>query len=324
MNFRTEVNPIGHAGMISHKHHLWLIGSCFSDNIGRRLADDLFAVTINPFGPLYNPMSIAAALDRLISRQKYTRDDLINTDGVWRCYDFHSRFASTDPDKALAMMNGAISNTPIPDILIITLGSDATFTLNESKHIVANCHKQPQSMFNLEHQPIGAMTDALHHAISRMRSLNPAMQTIVTVSPIRHIGYGASVNSLGKARLICAAHALTQLEPNTCYFPSYEIMVDDLRDYRFYAADMIHLSDVAVEYIYDIFRRSFFDDDTIALANRCSGITRRLRHRPITDDHEAFAKFNRQTMDMARALAEQHPCLASTINQLLLTPHTDL
>jgi len=324
MNFRTKVNPIDRAGMISHKHHIWLIGSCFSDNIGQRLADDLFAVTINPFGPLYNPMSIAAALDRLIAQRLYTRDDLINTDGVWRCYDFHSRFASTDPDKALAMINEAISNAPIPDILIITLGSDATFTLNESKRIVANCHKQPQSLFTLEHQPIDAMTDALHHSMEKVRSLNPAMQTIVTVSPIRHVGYGASVNSLGKARLICTAHALTRLEPNTCYFPSYEIMVDDLRDYRFYAADMIHPSDVAVEYIYDIFRRSFFDDDTIALANRCSSITRRLRHRPITDNHEAFAKFNRQTVDMALALAEQHPCLASTINQLLLTHHNDL
>lgn len=294
-----------------------MIGSCFTENIGNRLTSRLFNVTVNPFGPLYNPMSIARGISRLMSQQLYTASDTFCANSLWHCYDFHSRFSSTQQERALEMMNRSITDFQHPQLLIITLGSDAAFINKASGEIVANCHKQPQSNFDLQHCSVSAMSSALMECVERMRQISPSMQVIFTVSPVRHLSYGAATNSRAKGRLIEAALSIADSLPYVSYFPAYEIMMDDLRDYRFYAADMIHPSEVAVDYIYQKFSDSYFSPATQKLADECDALTRRLRHRPMTDNVADYQKFMDSTLQMAKSLMKKHPQLIPAIEKLI-------
>lgn len=317
MQFRTEVKPLSKQGLIDHSQRVLMIGSCFTENIGNRLTSRLFNVTVNPFGPLYNPMSIARGISRLESRELYTPADIFSADGMWHSYDFHSRFSSAIQSHALEMMNRSIEEHETPQVLIITLGSDATFINKDSGEVVANCHKQPQSLFDLRHESVATMRDTLVECIERMRKVSPSLQVIFTVSPVRHLSYGAATNSRAKGRLIEAAMSIADSDPSVSYFPAYEIMMDDLRDYRFYAPDMIHPSEVAVDYIYQIFCDSYFTPATQKLADECETLTRRLRHRPMGDNVMNYQKFMDTTFHLAKSMMKKHPQLISSIKKLI-------
>ncbi len=317
MQFRTVVKGINQQGLIDHSTRVLMIGSCFTENIGKRLAARLFNVTVNPFGPLYNPMSIAGGLDRLVSQLPYTEADIFLSDGLWHSFDFHSRYSSADQSRALEMMNESVNGFQIPDVLIVTLGSDATFTLKSIGQVVANCHKLPSQQFKLEHQSVEAIITTLKQSIRRLRRLNEQIQVIFTVSPVRHLSYGAAVNSRAKGRLIEAALEIADTVLGVSYFPAYEIMMDDLRDYRFYADDMLHPSEVAVDYIYQIFSDSYFTDDTVRLADECLKLTRRLAHRPMGDNPDAHRQFMDATLLQARSLMKRYPKLIHSIEKLI-------
>lgn len=317
MQFRTEVKPLSRQGLIDHSKRVLMIGSCFTENIGNRLTSRLFNVTVNPFGPLYNPMSIARGISRLESKELYTPADIFSADGMWHSYDFHSRFSSAIQGRALEMMNRSIEEYATPQVLIITLGSDATFINKSSGNVVANCHKQPQSLFDLRHESVTTMRDTLVECIERMRQASPALQVIFTVSPVRHLSYGAATNSRAKGRLIETAMSIADTDPSVSYFPAYEIMMDDLRDYRFYASDMIHPSEVAVDYIYQIFSESYFTPATQKLADECEALTRRLRHRPMSDNVANYQKFMDSTLQLAKSMMKKHPQLIPSIEKLI-------
>lgn len=288
MEFRTVVPPLRHQGLISHHTGLLMLGSCFTDNVSTRLADDLFEVTANPFGTLYNPQSIANAIDRMISAKEYTEDDLFLHQGLWRSLQHHSSLCSSDKSRTLSMINDALRDGSEAlrraRVLIVTWGSSTAYIDRLSGHCVANCHKLPSERFEIATIQPEQIVSRWRQVIRRIRQINPTMTLIVTVSPIRHKAYGLDGNTLNKARLIEAAHQLANDEKDIIYFPSYEIMMDDLRDYRFYAADMIHPSDTACDYIYEIFAKSFFDKSTGEVAIQSRRLTRRMRHRPMTDD----------------------------------------
>lgn len=292
MEFRTVVPPLRHQGLISHHTGLLMLGSCFTDNVSSRLADDLFDVTANPSGTLYNPLSIANAIDRMISAREYTAEDLFLHQGLWRSLDHHSSLCSSDKKRALELINRGLRNgsetLQRASVLIVTWGSSTAYIDRLTGHCAANCHKLPSERFEVVTLLPEQIVCRWRQVINNVRQINSDVTLIVTVSPIRHKAYGLDGNSLNKARLIEAAHQLADSEKGTIYFPSYEIMMDDLRDYRFYAADMIHPSETACDYIYDIFAKSFFDDQTSQLARQSRRLTHRMRHRFMTDDATAL------------------------------------
>ncbi len=287
MDFRTTVPPLkGMQGLIDYSSSVVMLGSCFTDNIGSRLNDAMFDCCHNPCGTLYNPASIASSLLDILYERPYTEADLVEHAGLWHSFSHHSRFSGDDKAKVLDTINHArdtaLKAMSHASVFIVTFGTSWIFRLAEGNAVVANCHKMPPAMFRREMlsstQTYGLWKKMLRELSARF----PRMKVIFTVSPIRHLSDGAHANQLSKAALLEAVDRLTVEFPGQAiYFPAYEIMMDDLRDYRFYASDMLHPSDVAVDYIYDIFRQSFMTASTIADSKICESLHRRLSHRPL-------------------------------------------
>ncbi len=321
IQFRTVIKPLqGCQGLVDHSRPVVMLGSCFTENVGSRLQNELFDTVINPCGTLYNPASIASALLDLLYGRDYTEGDLFMHDGLWHSYSHHSRFSGVDRDAVLSAMNSAAAEArdalAKASALIITFGTSYIYRLKEGNRVVANCHKMPADTFNREMltstQTVGLWKKMLREISARF----PQLKVIFTVSPIRHLADGAHENQLSKAVLLLAVDRLTTEYPDMAlYFPSYEIMLDDLRDYRFYAADMVHPSDTAVDYIYDIFTQSFMNDATIDLAAKCANLVKRLRHRPMTQSQQLRDRFLADTQTAASTLLAAHPCLASALSR---------
>ncbi len=320
IEFRTTQPPLHHQGMLYHGRSVLLIGSCFTQNVGSRLRDDLFDVTVNPTGTLYNPLSIAEALDRLLDRHYYQPDDLFNYLGLWRCLDHHSSFASSDPDVALSAINDGITvgadALAGAAALVVTWGNSTAYVDKATGRVVANCHKLPADRFEVESVTAARIVERWSGVVERVRAVNPGIELIYTVSPIRHKAYGLAGNALNKARLIEAAHAMVEADSRSVYFPAFEIMMDDLRDYRFYAADMIHPSEVACDYIYDTFLASFCDKATIEVAQASRRLTRRMAHRVMSDNPDVIAESRRQLSTVITEHLSMYPQTGHALNRL--------
>lgn len=316
MEFRTTIEPLSQQGIIDHRKPIMLLGSCFSDNIGARLTAELFDVDVNPFGTLYNPESIASALRRIISDKPFSADELFQHEHRYHSFAHHSRFSSTNPDTALSLINNRLHRAhkqlQHAGTLIVTFGTAWVYRLRATGETVSNCHKLPAAMFTRTRLTTDEIVEVWSELMHRLKIFNPSLKTILTVSPIRHRADGAHGNQLSKSTLLLAADRLP-----VDYFPSYEIMLDDLRDYRFYESDMIHPSDTAIEYIHDIFSQSYMTDATRKLARSCARITRRLSHRPMTDDNSAVERFNFSTKQILDSLLLSHPYLERAINNIL-------
>lgn len=340
MDFRTVIKPAPATVRIDHSSGIVMLGSCFSDNIGRRLLDGLFDVDVNPMGTLYNPASIASALDDIMARREFAAADLFEHDGRWHSFAHHSRFSGTDPEKVLRGINSRLrtahDNLRRAGVLIVTLGTAWIFTLRATGRVVSNCHKLPSAMFVRSRMSVDEIVAQWQPLLVRLREFNPSLQVIFTVSPIRHLADGAHGNQLSKATLLLAVDRLIE-ESSTVmpsevvcpdgsvllidpvppmaveYFPAYEALMDDLRDYRFYAADMTHSSETAVDYVYSLFAESHMSEATRDLATACRKVTRRLAHRPMTDDPAAIERFGQSTRQLVEALSLSHPYLKKAI-----------
>ena len=311
MDFRTTIKTSDNQGIMHHSDAVMLIGSCFSDNIGAKLAGAMMNVDINPFGTIYNPMSIAASVDRIISGEPIAGVDLFSANGVWNSYCFHSRFSMPDKGMALERMNQRIaaahSHLAQCQTLVLTLGTAIVYRLKATGQVVSNCHKVPQHEFTRKMESVEAITAVLAATVQRLHEFNPALRVLFTVSPIRHIADGLAANSLSKATLrVAVANVCRQAKQCGC-FPAYEIMNDDLRDHRFYAADMVHPSDVAVEYIWQAFQATYFDDASAQAIARCERVARRLHHRPMSANREVVDRFNADTRSVVRNLVREYP-----------------
>ncbi len=286
MKFRTEIEPMRlREPSIGPDDGIVMLGSCFTDEVGERLAFDGFRVTHNPMGPLYNPMSILHWLDRASMRQPYTQADLtLGPDGLWHCLDFATRYTDADPDALLHRLNADIEaladKLAEAKTVIITLGSAFVYTLQSTGRTVGNCHKFPASCFSRERLHPNICALALCGMLQRIPLT--ATNIIFTVSPVRHTADGLHGNQLSKATLLLALdEAMRTGDQRVTYFPAYEILNDDLRDYRFYAADLKHPSPMAVEYIYDHFSARYFTPATRAIALQRRQQSKRDAHRPI-------------------------------------------
>lgn len=305
MEFRTVVN-IDKGFPISHDDRIMLLGSCFTDEIGNRLERRYFNTCINPFGALYNPISIAKAFDCIINKSEFSEDDIFEHNGLWHSFMHHSRFSSRSKETALGSINASFSKAKeffkTANVFIITFGTAFIYSLADSGEIVANCHKLPSSSFVRQRVSIETITNRWTSLIKTIYEINPNARIIFTVSPIRHLADGAHGNQISKATLLLAIEELVRLNSSCSYFPSYEIVLDELRDYRFYAADMKHPSDVAVDYIFERFAETFFTKETINKLKDFEKLWKMKNHKPMTDNLDEINKFNDKISLLEKAL----------------------
>lgn len=270
MEFRTVVE-IPHASFeIMPCEDVLLVGSCFADGIGRKFKENGFPAITNPYGTMYNPASILHTIERMLSSE------------------------STE-----------VSHQIIPRIVFLTLGTNHVYRLKETGDIVDNCEKRPASLFQEEELTVSQCTDYLRETIELLKSHNPEVQTILTVSPIRYRKYGYHESQLSKATLLLA----TSNTSNTSYFPAYEIMMDELRDYRFYAADMLHPSEQAIDYIWERLNDWCFSSEAKSFMEEWRPIRQALSHRPFHPESEEYHRFKEQTQSRLQALQNKYPNL---------------
>lgn len=314
MEFRTVIRPeSGMRGLVSHGKPIVLVGSCFSDNIGACLRDELFDADVNPFGPIYNPLSIQRAFEVLKDNTVVKSESLIENGGLWHSFLFHSRYSAVNREDAAESMNRRIEAAAInlrnASVVIITLGTTRVFTLRATGDVVANCHKLPGSVFDVRYLTLDEVEDALTRTVTTIRSVNQCGRIIFTVSPLRYNEQGAHGNQLSKSTLMLAVDSVIRNDSSslTSYFPAYEVMMDDLRDYRFYADDMKHPSMQAVRYIYQLFKDTYFDSDTLALASEGAAFTRRLAHRRLNGADVSQKDEMAEKISIAEAFISRFP-----------------
>lgn len=311
--FFTEVKIDDMGWRISYKDKLMMMGSCFSENMGEKFQQLKFQVDLNPFGVIYNPLSVAKSLRRLLVEKPYSEADLFEYQGIWGSFDHHSCFSATSSREALANMNLRLEQSRTflkqAGYLFITFGTAWAYELKATGEIVSNCHKFPASDFKRFRLTVGEIVDVYRDLLSALWAFNPGLKIILTVSPVRHWKDGASGNQLSKSVLLLAADRLvTGFGTEHCaYFPSYEIMMDELRDYRFYAPDLLHLNQVAVDHIWDRFSRTLIAEDSLRLAKNILKIVKAKMHRPFNPDSDAYKYFLLNSLNQINELTISFP-----------------
>ena len=283
MEFRTPVNITLAPFAIEPRERMLFVGSCFADNIGRRFVDDKFRATVNLYGVMYNPASIMHTVKRWT-------EELVA--------------AQSEASDSGSAVRQAISEAP--QTAVFTLGTNHVYILNETGEIVDNCRKRPQRLFTERELSVDECADYLRDAVTMLRQINPLVRIIITVSPIRYAKYGFHGSQLSKATLLLAADKLTKEMDNVVYFPAYEIVNDELRDYRFYREDMLHPTDQAVEYIWQRFGETFFSKQTMKFLEEWRPIKAALAHRPFNPEAEEYKKFLEKAKEGERELMERY------------------
>lgn len=308
MRFRTEIDIHASDFAIDYTRCGFIAGSCFSEHIYNKLLHMKFPVTANPTGILFNPLSTAGMLHRLLQRRLYTEGELNNSDGVWFSYDHHGSFSRSTPHEALSAINRAMGRgveaLAVADYLILTWGTAWIYRLAENGRVVANCHRQPAYCFVRKRL---SAADIVNEYSALFEGPLAGKQVLLTVSPVRHLTDGFAENSLSKAVLRTAAAELTEKFSNVFYFPSFEIMNDDLRDYRFYAEDMVHPSPQAVDYIWDKFAAFSMIKSTLELLPELEKLDAAVSHRIINPDDISVGKFARHSLELIARLRMQLP-----------------
>ena len=314
MQLTTPVIPDTADFKIEHNSKIMLLGSCFAQNIGTRLAAYKFDVCSNPFGITYNPSSIATILNRILDGKEFDEEspEIVEHNGKWHSMLHHGCFSQDSKESLLATTNSALStaNEQLSKcgIVTITLGTAYVYTRNSDNLVVNNCHKLPGKAFSRRLLSINEITGCLGSAMQRIIEQRPNIKFIFTVSPIRHLRDGAHDNQKSKATLLLAIEELTKMFPANCsYFPAYEIMLDELRDYRFYAEDMAHPSPLAVEYIWERFTACHIAGESIALCKEIAPIMRALAHRPFDERSSGYKEFIGNTLQKIETIKGKHP-----------------
>jgi len=298
--FRTELKPHPSAQPIKLGQKLVTLGSCFADSIGNNLAAHKFSVSVNPFGVTYNPLSIHRHLMRAIYNQPAPGTAFLSRDGIHLNYDHHSQFSAltrADLEAALQQVNSHCHHfLQGAHHVILTYGTAWAYERLDNGDLVANCHKIPSTQFRkilLTQKRIIESFEEMHKAA---RAFNSDIRFILTVSPVRHLKDTLELNSVSKSVLRLACHTLSELYPNVEYFPAYEILLDDLRDYRFYDADMLHPSPAAIDYIWQKFSNAYFDDATQTILSKWHHLAKSISHIPFHNTSPAHQRFLIETL----------------------------
>jgi hypothetical protein len=304
---------------ISHRDKLFLIGSCFTENIGEKLKKSGFTIMENPNGILFNPVSVAEAITGYIENVKVKEDELFYLNEGWHSWKHHSRFSNVTAQGAIEKINASTDKAhqflKETDHIMITLGSAWVYNLTEQAanakigSVAANNHKAPSSWFSRRLLMLEEVLKVLDNVIHRLFHFNPGIKIIFTISPVRHLREGVIENNRSKAVLIQAVHHLVDKFEGLYYFPAYELVIDDLRDYRFYAEDLVHPNYFATQYVWEKFVDACMNEKTRSLIKEVHSIQLAYQHKPFNADSEQHQKFLYSYYEKTRDLMEQHPYL---------------
>lgn len=314
MNLTTAVNVAKPNFQIEYKTPIVTIGSCFSDNIGQQLTRHQFKILQNPFGVLYNPSSIASCLKEVINEKQIMESELTYFNQMYHYMMRHGQFSANSSYNCLQNINNNLVESSLflknASLLIITWGTAWVYRYKENNQIVANCHKLPARFFNRERLSISQIISDWNQLLEMLWEINPSIHILMTISPIRHWKDGAHENQVSKSILFAALDELQQTYPTKIsYFPAYEIMMDELRDYRFYADDLLHPSSLAIKLIWQRFTDYIMMPDTKMLMKQINEITKRLEHRPSNEKSLAYKQFLTQTLFLIEQVNSKLPYL---------------
>lgn len=293
MQFRTLIPIFESPFPIDYNAKIMSIGSCFAVNMAAKLDYYKFQNSCNPFGIIFNPVSIEKLIERSVNKQFFTEKDIFFHNDLWHCFEVHSELSNPNKEAFLHLLNQLIDSTnqqiKTSTHFQITCGTAWVYRHIESDKIVANCHKVAQKQFTKELLPIDCIEKSIIKTIDLIRAVNPEAKFVFTVSPVRHIKDGFVENTLSKAHLISAIHKV--LRESAIYFPSYEIIMDELRDYRFYAEDMLHPNQLAIDYIWKRFKESSILKAALVVMEEVEAIQKGLAHRSFNPESENHQKF---------------------------------
>ncbi|SDT90026.1 GSCFA family protein [Polaribacter sp. Hel1_33_78] len=296
--------------LINYDSNIFLLGSCFSENIGNKLSHFKFQSIQNPFGILFHPKAIETLITNAVNQKVYSSEDVFLQNEVWHSFDVHSSLSSENDKSLLKKINAAISvtNKKLKEAshIIITLGTSWVYRFIETDTIVANCHKIPQKKFLKELLTVDQITKILSTILVLLKSINKNIHITFTVSPIRHLKDGFVENTQSKSNLISAIHTIL-VDTNVSYFPSYEIMMDELRDYRFYTEDMIHPNKTAINYIWEKFVDTRFSEESLPTMKEIEAIQKGILHRPFHEKSEQHQHFLEKIVKRKEKIKSQFP-----------------
>lgn len=330
--FRTIVNPDKAPFQLSHSDRLVSVGSCFSENIGKKFKEHKFNINVNPFGQQYNPYSIAIALERLLNPVPYTEKDLVHHDELYHSFDHHGSFSRSTVEETLGVINSnlahAAEDLKKATVLFLTFGTAHLFQLKGAAvspfggqgagTVVSNCHKLSGNHFDKRMMKPAEIVAVLSRALEKLYAVNPAVRVILTVSPVRYFAFGHHENTVSKAQLFSAIHDLQEQNPAYYYFPAYELVMDDLRDYRFFAEDMLHPNYQATEYVWEKLCQTLIDAKALGIMKEMEELLLAARHKPRNPSSEAHQKFVQKNLDRLDKLQSLHNLNLQAERELLL------
>ncbi len=315
MDFRLEFTPKPFPVSINHQHKLMLAGSCFTENIGDKLLAHKFQVLQNPNGILFNPVSVKEAFENYISNKVITENNLFSLNEGYHSWQHHSRFSGVTAEEAVHKINSSTQQAheyfKTADWIIITYGSAWVYELTENAtnavvgNVAANNHKAPASWFNRRLLTNKEVCGIINETIKQLQQFNPAVKIIFTISPVRHLREGFIENNRSKAALIHAVHTATEQFENVFYFPAYELVIDDLRGYRFYAEDMVHPNYAATNYVWEKFIAACVDAPSQQLMQQLNEINAAVNHKPFNSSSQAHKKFMQVNLEKIRAIKQK-------------------
>lgn len=312
MQFRTQIPISASDNLIDYKSTIISLGSCFAVNIAEKFNYFKFQNIVNPFGILFHPIAIHTIIRRAVEEDFFAESELFFHNERWHCFDAHSDLSSVNKEELLQNLNQNLSflksKIESASHMLITLGTAWVYKEKTSQKIVGNCHKVPQAQFEKELLSATQIEAAISDTISLLHRVNPNLNVVLTISPVRHLKDGFIENQQSKANLIIGVHqAIHQQPTTTSYFPSYEIMMDELRDYRFYAQDMIHPNQTAIDYIWERFAETSISAAILPIMDEVESVQKALAHKPFNPNSESHQKFMLQLNQRILRLQQKNP-----------------
>ena len=308
MNFRTEIEPLSFPFSFTYDHRYTFVGSCFAERIASRMGRLKFRVLRNPFGILYNPVSVQMMFRMLLSGHRFGETDIFEHHGIWNSYWHHSRFSKLSASALLQTLNDeadqAREHLRTTDRLVVTLGTAFVWMHRKKGEIVANCHKLPRQQFMQRRLPPEEVVRALRPVLQQLKNQHSNLEVLLTVSPVRHVRHGSIENQRSKAALILAVDSLCRELDFVHYFPAYEILMDDLPDYRFYAQDLIHPADAALDYVWSKVVGSLVASHTQTQMKRVEKLLKATQHRPLQPGSAPHQTFVHQQLTLIGQLEQ--------------------
>jgi hypothetical protein len=318
--FRTELTITPSSRQLSRSARVLTLGSCFADSIGSRLVSNKVETLVNPFGTVFQPLMLGQLLRAAAGEAMDWQQHLAEARGRWQSYDLHGSIGADSPVELLQGIQELVQRTGdfvrSADMVVLTLGTAWAYRLRETGELVNNCHKMPADLFHKELLTPDEVINALAETHAYLRRINPQVQLVLTVSPVRHLKDTLPLNAVSKSVLRVACHYLSELLTDVSYFPAFELLTDDLRDYRFYASDMLHPSEVAEDYIWDKFARAYFDVDFGRFRKEWNAIRQSLGHRPLHEGAPEHRQFLENTQERLQRLAEQQVDVAAELRDV--------